>query len=82
MGSTVRHVFDTISKRQIDILTIAVILLYIFVLFVYNKGKVSTKIAISFLTLLVCDMPYDQSLMKREGVLKPLFLATLGRDEL
>ena len=83
MGSTARHIFDTTLNGQIDILTIAVISLYMFVLFIYSKGlKLSTKISILAVTLLVADLPYEQSLMKREGVLKPIFMATLGREEL
>ena len=41
-----------------------------------------STITMVLMALILCDLPWEQSLVKREAYLAPLFQATLGRDEL
>lgn len=82
MGSTLRHVFDNPGSLQANPITLGVVLFVLFCLWLMNRRSSFSFVFTVACALLLCDMPYDQSLAKRSGVLKPLFMAALGRDEL
>ena len=81
MGSTVRHLVDN-PPSSADPLTLGTLIFVLLVLFLTNRQSTSRFVLALTCCLMLADMPYDQSLMKRSGVLKPLFQAALGRDEL
>ena len=81
MGSTARHLFDN-PPSTADPLTLGVLLFVLLVLYLTHRKSSFQLVLTVTCALLLADMPYDQSLTKRSGVLKPLFQAALGRDEL
>ena len=70
MGSTLRHIVDSGVKS--DPVTLVVLLFVLLMLNLNLRKSTGTFIFVSLLTVLACDMPWDQSLMKRSGVLEPV----------
>ena len=65
-----------IFKRRVRRLRLALLLLL-------SATKFSrSTITMLLMALILCDLPWEQSLVKREAYLAPLFQAALGRDEL
>ena len=80
MGSTLRHFYDS-GIAGAHPLTLAFLAFALLLLLSATRFSRST-ITMLLMTLILCDLPWEQSLMKREAYLAPLFQATLGRDEL
>jgi hypothetical protein len=80
MGSTLRHFFDS-GLAGAHPLTLCFLALALLLLLSATRFRRST-ITMLVMALILCDLPWEQSLMKREAYLAPLFQATLGRDEL
>ena len=81
MGSTLRHVFDS-GLTPWTLIVLALLALQIYTATRGNKQRVRAVVTLLGAVLLLADLPYDASLLKRSGVLTPLFQAVLGRDEL
>jgi hypothetical protein len=81
MGSTLRHVFDS-GVTPWTLIVLALLALQIYTATRGNKQRVRAVVTLLGAVLLLADLPYDASLLKRSGVLTPLFQAVLGRDEL
>lgn len=78
MGSTVRHIYDNGLTDDTTTLFF-VVLAMLFML----MGLARRNLIIMLLgAILLCDMPWGMSLMKRSGVLVPVFQKLVGRDEL
>ena len=78
MGSTVRHIYD--NGLTDDTTTLFFVLLAMLFMLM---GLARRNLIIMLLgAMLLCDMPWGMSLMKRSGVLIPVFQKLVGRDEL
>ena len=80
MGSTMRHLFDA-GVSGVSGVTLAVLILCFLGLLSHTRGKLLPTLSLLAFAALALDMPWEASLIKREGYLKPIF-QVLGRDEL
>ena len=81
MGSTLRHFYDS-GIAGAHPLTLAFLAFALLLLLLSATRFSRSTVTMLLMTLILCDLPWEQSLMKREAYLAPLFQATLGRDEL
>ena len=83
MGSTLRHFYDS-GFSEAHPLTLFFLAFALLLLVSANRKALLSRgtLATFLAALIMCDLPWEQSLMKREAFLAPLFQATLGRDEL
>jgi hypothetical protein len=78
MGSTVRHIYD--NGLSADTTTTFFVFLAMLIMLL---GITRRNFILMFLAfVLLMDMPWSMSLMKRSGVLTPVFQKIVGRDEL
>lgn len=80
MGSTLRHFFDS-GLAGAHPLTLGFLVLALLLLLSATRFSRHT-VTMVLMALILCDLPWEQSLMKREAYLAPIFQAALGRDEL
>ena len=81
MGSTLRHVFDS-GLTPWTLVVLAMFALMLVSATRGNKQRARAVVSLLGALLLLSDLPYEASLLKRSGVMTPLFQALLGRDEL
>jgi hypothetical protein len=81
MGSTLRHFHDS-GFAGAHPLTLIFLVIAMLLLFSACKLAPVRAATLAVAVLVLCDLPWEQSLVKREAWLVPLFQATLGRDEL